>query len=500
MRDLTSTANGLRRAFIRHHEWLVDDGTTTFYLVSDEIKLAILASQLHLEYLDNSGLNIHKICAAEFREETIALRLERTGDEVLELEFVPRVKALELKEGVEKARLKQVNDLAAKLLKQFPGSKIQKAALNEHNGRFAEIIIRIRFTDVAVLADVADEVTHEALLSKALVWLRSLRRRKKNRIEAVWIVANPKTANALRALRACLDESAAASVKIFRSPSAVRGDGESHEVAFEELDERGFNTLWSGRLPRLSLLRESNPTNFSETLLKLDPTSIDRVYSSKGETLRYRGLPFARTRIMSGEEMIWFGIESKKIPLIEETNGEFLELLEKLAEYRCHDSPNKQHEYYRTVPEAWLESLLRRNIKILDANLILSPIYNQFRAAREKIDLLALRSDGRLVIIELKVAPDRDMVFQAVDYWRKVESQRKRGVLNKARLFGNSEIADRPTIIYLAAPTLGFHNDLEYLGKQVSSRVEVYRFDLAENWRQDIRVLHRRRVGRMTDD
>ncbi len=491
MRDLTSTANGLRRAFFRHREWLVDDGTATFYLLSNEINLEIRESELRIEYLDDSGLSVHKVSKAEFRKETIALRID---EEEVELAFIPRVKALELKEGVEAARLKQVNELAAKLIKQFPGSKLQRAALNEHNGRFAEIIIRVRLKDTAVLADVADEITHEALLSKALVWLRSLKRRKKNHVDVVWIVANAKTANALRALRACLEDRVAAQIKIFRPANTIRDDDVQSEF-FEMLDERGFNTLWSGRLPRLKLLKEKNPTGFTDTLLNLDAKNIDRVFSSKGETLRYRGLPFARTRIMSNEELVWFGIERKKIRLQENSNSEFLALLGALSEYRRHDTPNRQHEYYRNAPEAWLESLLRRNIKALDANLILSPIYNQFRAAREKIDLLALRSDGRLVIIELKVAPDRDMIFQAVDYWRKVESQRKRGVLNKAKLFGDVEIADRPTVVYLAAPTLGFHNDLEFLGKQVSSNIEIYRFDLAENWREEVRVLRRRRVG-----
>ena len=59
-------------------------------------------------------------------------------------------------------------------------------------------------------------------------------------------------------------------------------------------------------------------------------------------------------------------------------------------------------------------------------------IYNQFRAERDKIDLLALRKDGRLIIIELKVAPDREMIFQAADYWRKIELQRRKGNLQKA--------------------------------------------------------------------
>ena len=39
------------------------------------------------------------------------------------------------------------------------------------------------------------------------------------------------------------------------------------------------------------------------------------------------------------------------------------------------------------------------------------------------MDLLALRQDGRLVVIELKVSEDREHVLQGADYWRRVELQ-----------------------------------------------------------------------------
>nr|MDQ3375224.1 hypothetical protein [Acidobacteriota bacterium] len=146
------------------------------------------------------------------------------------------------------------------------------------------------------------------------------------------------------------------------------------------------------------------------------------------------------------------------------------------------------------APEAWLEAILRRNIKLLDANLILSPIYNQFRASADRIDLLALRQDGRLIIIELKVTPDREMIFQAIDYWRKIELDRRQGNLQKSKIFGDLEIADEPSIIYLVAPTLSFHRDFDFLAKTVAPEIEVFRFDLNENWRENIKVLRTKRI------
>lgn len=50
------------------------------------------------------------------------------------------------------------------------------------------------------------------------------------------------------------------------------------------------------------------------------------------------------------------------------------------------------------------------------------------------IDLLTLRHDGRLAVIELKVSEDREHVFQGVDYWRRVEAHRRRGHISSAKL------------------------------------------------------------------
>ncbi|MEP6704163.1 MAG: hypothetical protein ABJB34_05110, partial [Acidobacteriota bacterium] len=163
-----------------------------------------------------------------------------------------------------------------------------------------------------------------------------------------------------------------------------------------------------------------------------------------------------------------------------------------LETYRDAGTPNKRHEFYRTSPEAWLESILRRNIKQLDANLILSPLYNQFRASADKIDLLAIRRDGRLVIIELKTSPDRETVFQAADYWRKIELQRRRGELSRVRAFGDLEILDKPALVYVAAPALSFHRDFGYFAQALRREVEIWRFELREDWRSEIKILTRR--------
>jgi hypothetical protein len=144
------------------------------------------------------------------------------------------------------------------------------------------------------------------------------------------------------------------------------------------------------------------------------------------------------------------------------------------------------------LPEAWLESLLRRDISTLDSNLILSPVHNQFRASSEQIDLLALRKDRRLVTIELKVSPNREHLFQSVDYWQEIERHRRAG--NLRGLFDDLEIADVPCLVYLVAPHLCFHPNFDFLAETISEEIEIFRFDLNENWREGIKVLERKKL------
>ncbi len=243
---------------------------------------------------------------------------------------------------------------------------------------------------------------------------------------------------------------------------------------------------------RLPLLAE--PTETARGLIGIAPEAIDSVFSRQGETVRFHGLPFARIRRLAGTERCWFGTDRNRRLLSDANVGELASIVDELREYRRYGSPNRRHAFYQTGPEAWLESILRRDIRRLDANLVLSPVYHQFRAEREKIDLLALRRDGRLVIIELKVEPDREAIFQTVDYWRKIERIRRAGKLQSAGLFGDQRIADAPTICYLAAPTLAFHRDFDFSASLVSPVVEIHRFNLAEDWRRRLRVLERRRA------
>ena len=260
----------------------------------------------------------------------------------------------------------------------------------------------------------------------------------------------------------------------------------------KELRKIKMSELWRERIRKLKYPETIEPSATANRIIEMSPEKIDMIVSKNGETLRYLGMPFARVRKLMGRERAWFGVGKAKKPVNESAKGAFRELRDELRLHRQSDPHSKRHDWYRLASEAWLESILRRNIKLLDANLILSPIYNQFRSSNDKIDLLAIRRDGRLVIIEIKTSPDRDTIFQAADYWRKIELQRRRGVLSEARLFGTMEIADRPALIYVVAPALSFHFDFEYFARMLHSEIELWRWELHEDWRKTIKVIARK--------
>src|SRR6185503_13582940 len=164
------------------------------------------------------------------------------------------------------------------------------------------------------------------------------------------------------------------------------------------------------------------------------PDAIDVVHARHGETLRYFGLPFARVRTLMNVERVWFGLDSTKRRVLDASSYEaWRNLLVELQVYRSSNASDFRHALYKNAAEAWLESLLRKDITRLDPGLVIAPLHAQFRTARggklgiRPIDMLARRQDGRLVVIELKVSEDREHVIQGADYWRRVEAHRRRG-------------------------------------------------------------------------
>jgi hypothetical protein len=335
----------------------------------------------------------------------------------------------------------------------------------------------------------------DAFLSSALLWFkRTADRSNQPGVEQLWLIVSEELLQPLLYRVALLREGLRNAIQVF----AVDDDLQTLRVA-ELLEGR---RLWKKKLAHFPPVPAAVLSAQTAGIVAEAPGAIDVVHARHGATLRYFGLPFARVRLLLGLEKIWFGLDAAHRRLLDEsTRRDWENLLQDLRAHRAASAVDHHHALYRSAAEAWLESLLRRDITKLDPGLIIAPLHAQFRTARgsklgiRPVDLLALRQDGRLVVIELKVSADREHVLQGADYWRRVEAHRRRGHIARAKLFGELKIKDEPPLVYLVAPTLRVHPSFQTLARCISGDIEIYRFDINEDWRSGVRVMRRMRVN-----
>lgn len=493
----TDLSEELEKLFKVRAEWLLTVGESNGFAVqASEIEVVSQNGKIVLSCPTARGWQTWIVQNWEQAGEKLSIHTARKiKSGAATLEFTPRVSVENLQADVKEARLIAARELAEIVRKTFSGfAKIERVSLNQSNrrgkvGTIARILLALpNGKTVAVCGSVVEKTDAANLLSNAIFWLNKLEERR--RIAELWLVADEKSAANLSKFHALLRDGWRDKIKIVHRRNTEAQSLEKDSLEFVEA--LSFSDLWNEKPKKLNRPRVSELSETAQQILEIEPNSIDVVRSKHGETLRFNGLPFVRIRELLGEEKIWFGIEGKTKRILDATNlNEFEILLNQLREHRQAETSDKRNAIYRAAPESWLESCLRRDVSRLDPNLILAPLFAQFRLSNKKgaLDLLALRTDGRLVVIELKTTTDREHIFQAVDYWRQVELQRRAG--NLQNLFGDLEILDAPPLVYLVAPLISFHRDFEILANAVSPEIEIWRFDLNEDWRGGVRVARR---------
>jgi hypothetical protein len=252
-----------------------------------------------------------------------------------------------------------------------------------------------------------------------------------------------------------------------------------------------------------------------DRIVRLAPSLIEvrqragSANSANSESYAIHGLEFARSH-GGTDARLTFGvaglrdergeIESAHFPALSEANFHRLEqLVREIATYRSAQTPDRRHPFYRLREEAWLESLLRRNIRTLDVGFDDRFVYSQIPAwrgeERSVIDLLTVNHEGRLAVIEIKATEDRQLPLQGLDYWLRVEQARLRGEFARRGLFAGVELAGQPPLLYLVAPRLRFHRSFAIVARCLSPQIEAYQIGLNENWREGVRLRSIERVN-----
>ena len=494
----------IHQYFNEHSEWFCTlNDANVQALRRSELAIDLVNSRLIFSCWTEKGIRSWRVAAWKWSEDKLLLEASRRlGAERPVIEIIPRAAASSIAATVQAARLLRCEQLAQLAVSQSVGLKVERASLSPGirrglPGKYARIVLRQKHQRIAVTGSVASAKANEtdAFLASALLWfIRAGERSRPPFIQQLWLVVDQDIKKSLLARVALLRDSLRETISVFEID-----DGWTELMAVPQPPRK---ELWKKRLSRFPPGPVAEVSELAAAILAEAPQEIDIVHARHGQTLRYLGMPFARVRRVFSSERVWFGIEGSHRRLLEEkTFHLYSELMNDLREHRSAAAQDHRHALYRNAAEAWLESILRRDITQLDPGLIIAPLYAQFRLARggrlgvRPIDLLALRQDGRLVVIELKVSEDREHVLQGADYWQRVEAHRRRGHIARAKLFGERKISNESPLVYLVAPTLRVHPAFQTLARTIANEIEIYRFDINEDWRSGVRVMRRMRVN-----
>jgi hypothetical protein len=305
------------------------------------------------------------------------------------------------------------------------------------------------------------------------------------------------------------------------NPSAAQWELWELDEKTEELEQRdaadhGNLTTRLMHVPNEQAARE----RFAEStarVMALVPETMREVVEQRirsGTELAFllHGLEFARVRMgyagnsFQSAQEITFGAGANETPLTDENESSLRELVTRLFDRRIAGG-DKRDPLYRMQPERWLESVLRRDVSLIDEHLKMDHVYTQvpaFAAAdRGMLDLLGVTDDGRLAVIELKADEDLHLALQGLDYWVRVRWHHLQNADNVTGLgefqrhgyFGGMRLSGEAPRLYLVAPALRVHPATEVVLRYLSPRVEWALVALDERWRAKVKAVWRRRSG-----
>jgi hypothetical protein len=234
-----------------------------------------------------------------------------------------------------------------------------------------------------------------------------------------------------------------------------------------------------------------------DSVRRLAPDHIETHHRGPWVSLSIRGLEIARVWIT--RRRIEFGIGDARIRLDHRNDAQLERLIHDTVSRRRPESELRNEMIFRFQPERWLESMISREVTVLDSTLDPRFVYSQVPTYRGEqrtfIDLLAATREGRLVVMELKVREEAEFPFQALDYWLRVEWHRSRGDFQRRGYFEGLRMIEAPPLLYLVAPLFRFHETTKRIAASIHPRVPVYRIGVNEDWRNGVKVLLREKLN-----
>lgn len=379
------------------------------------------------------------------------------------------------------------------LSREFPGWRVEQLSSERDLERSLSVHVTratlSRGSEVWAVAGCAEEEGEAAssgALAQGLIWLDGIRRR----------FGTPGTKKVVAGLKLFVPERFV-DIHALRCPFLNSDVAQFELLAFSAEDDvrtvdeaNAANLATELPLPTAGAMADAEGLNLIRRLGATAGVELV-VRSGLGVACRIHGLEFAR----AAADGAWFGYGDDSQPLTRSSLEAAERLAAEIVRIRAAGSPDRHHSFYTAQPERWLESLLARDVSVLDSDLDPRFVYSQVPAVagRERgiIDLLAATRDGRLVVIELKAAPDPNLPLQALDYWMRVKWHFERGSFHRLGYFSGLELRPEPPQLWLVAPVFEFHSTTDAVLRYLSPAVPIRRIGLNHTWREGIRVVDR---------
>jgi hypothetical protein len=397
--------------------------------------------------------------------------------------------------------------LARILAREFPGYSIERLSSSPDLERsfgpvHARALVKKGNSAFAIVGVNAaeDQTSVDNLLTTAILWLHDCRERVGHKllVEGVRIFAPRGKSAVLRARLAYLNHAAA---------KFELSEIEERDELIDHFDVSDSGNLFT-RLVR-SPDRATVEARFNAAITdirRIVPETEINIQSPTEVAFRFRGLEFARARqslapnSFAQQMEITFGAGPFETAFNADTQPLFSDLMSRVQESRSVNG-TKHDALYRMQSERWLESIIRRDVSVIDSNLDADCVYAQvpaFAASdRAMIDLLTVTKSGRLAVLELKADEDLHLPLQGLDYWSRVQWHHQRGEFQQFGYFtdmrGACQLSPEPPLLYLVAPALRVHPATDTLLRYLSSRIDVTLVGINERWREGVEVVFRKR-------
>ena len=459
---------------------LIEPGEAPFALGGADWAMTERGPFLLLEAWDETRNLARRVTAViERRRGRLVLEVERFGGRTGTLTLADRgdpAAACALARG---ERMELLELLRRWLARQYPGWRLREITAGMDlerslSGACPRALLTLGGRRCAAVA--ADREHASSALTQALLWTDHLRRRDGEDVHSVALFVPRGTEKGIALRLRWLNVRAELFV------------WDSHGVE-ERADPADFGNLIR-ELPQWCDPPQAGDGDAARWVHELRmEEGVEAVAAAPGEwSLRVRGLEFARHR--RGE--LFYGVFRRRRASSAEP---VRRLARELARIRSLDGPDPRHEWRQAKPEAWLESVLRQRLDLIDPLLLKEPVYSQAAAVegteRGVMDLLALRRDGRLTVIEIKASADPELPVQALGYWSIVAHHAARGDFVRRGYFRGHAVDPRPPRLVLAAPALEFHPTTETLLGFFHPDVDVERAGLGVEWQHRPRVVLR---------